>query len=749
MALNKKLGLIALFIAIPVIVSYGQRTISQKINDVQEIAFDQNGQMRSFPKIYLTDKTKPNFTVKVTDKQMKALIGKMAAHLDSIRAILERPGVQSAYNCFFEGENDYDTLKTKLDPLIGLLKNMPGCKPNSWKELMANVSMLNLDSIVPITTYLQNIDSTYKVELYQAGVLVKTIPLSLQGKSCEEGCFQFSAAALLELRDLLGKDCVTNPWSEIHFKLVQDDPWNKTIRGWYKKEENEFPKNNIESITDALITVAATDFRKDPARYAEGIRDLSNLRKWFVRWFWLTKGRLTLDPFNQLTKAERDRATVELKEAELLLLQAKQQAAFLDSARIKTDEKLSKLTDFELVQLKEQKLADEIKVLEKKRDSAKSKLDDDVNLARLKTITILYEGKFKLSERFKNIRGQNPQKQFDAARNYQPIKYRFLQEIKVKEIPEGHKLHILAHNVPGAQGIKIEERAKPFKDEELFTTFVNEQLSSFDFTTIPTGSVEKLQSFAASFKSSSVIDKGISRPDSSVLCGEIQPVIQELRKTLKRQDSIEVFPLNPEVFKNLVRSDPKYKSHLLPTSIEDGEAVIDSVFLKKYVAKDTLKTITVAKTSVKVGEMRYFLLAAGLAIHRSPLTVATVDTAGGGLRTTTSGTRSRAIIGFKFYPFKNYNRDHSILPRFPLRRLSVFFGCEMLKPLENLYLGVSYDIVPGLNISVGENYALETRNRIQNNRITDTSKNYTKTGLYYSASINPVLFVQFVKLFFK
>ncbi|WP_146151573.1 DUF342 domain-containing protein [Dyadobacter jiangsuensis] len=718
------------------------------MKDTQEITFDPSGRMWSFPKIYVTDKTMPDFRVKATDKQIKAQIGKMAVHLDSVKALLQNNNVKNAYNCFFKTNEDYPKLVAGIDNMIALLKKGPDCQPEGWEKLIGEVSKLNLEKIVPLVSYLKNIKEQYKVEVYKGGLLVEEIPLLLLNNSCEQGCYQFSSAQLRQLRNIQGVNCLSDPWSELHFKLVQDDPWNKTIREWYKGEVSLLFAKKVDFIMGGLKKAASANLTTNADDFKDGIRALTNLQDWLIHWFWLTKGRLALNPFNQLAEVQRKKLSNELKDWELQLTQAKQKAMFLDSARTKTDEKLSELSHFELVQLKEQQLAEQIKVIENKLKKVKGELDDDANLTKLKTLNILYEGKFKLSERFKNIDGQYPQKQFDASRDYQGIKYHFLQKVKVKEIPEGHILHVLAHNVPGSQGVKIEERASPFKDEEMFTSLVNEQLSSFDFTTIPAGAVEQLQSFSASFFTKQLPGpKGAGGQDN--ICGAIQPFLKELAKSLWQKDGQEIFPLDKDIFNGIAYSDPKYKTHMLQTSIESGEAVIDSIFLKRYTSKDTLKTTTMAKTSVKIGEMRYFMLAAGIAIHKSPLAVTSVDTTGGTLRTSTSETRSRAIIGFKFYPFKNYNRDHSILPRFPLRRLSIFFGAEMLKPLQNLYLGGSYDIVPGLNVSVGQNYALQTRYRIQSNRVTDTSRSYARTGLYYSASINPVLFVQFVKLFFK
>ena len=753
MILIRNLWLTALSVIICSILSYGQRTVFQRIKDVQTIGFDHTGQMQSFPGVFLTEKTKPDFTVRVRGSILGVSLRKMSDELRSVQKTLNRNDVEAAYNCFFEGDDDFGLLKDNLDAMIGLVEKMPDCSPGSWEKLISDVSALGLDEVVPVSEYLRNIQRQYGVEVYRSSVQVRKIPLVLKTESCADGCLQFSADTLRNIRELYGEDCIADPRQEFHFKLVLDDPWNRTIRDWYKKQGDLLSSTGMQPIVDGLRAVDSVGnfSNADSAEiYRRSIEDdLVPLKKWFVSWFWLTKGTLSLDPFNQLSENEKKILGGKLRERQQQLVQAGQQAVFLDSVRIKTEKKLSELTNFEDVQSRQQKLADDTRLVEQQLEDVKKKLENDASLIRLKTLSTLYEGSFKLSELSGSISGQYPQKQFDAARSYQPVKYRALQRIRVKEIPEGQQLYILAHNVAGNQGIRIEEAAKPFKDEELFTTFVSEQLSSFDFTSIPEASVKSLQNFAASFTIPGLLSaKGLAVKDDS-LCTAIKPFIRPLLATLWQKDDTLLFPLNPGLFKTVLRSDPKFRTHLLATRIEAGEAVTDSIFLKRYTEKDTVKTTTVAKTSVKIGEMRYFMLAAGLAIHRSPLNVTTVDTIGGGLRTSTSQTRSRAIIGFKFYPFKNYNRDHSIIPRFPLRRLSIFTGFEMLKPLQNFYLGASYDIVPGLNISVGRNYALETRYRIQNNRITDTSRNYVNTGLYYSASVNPVLFVQFVKLFFK
>ncbi|MBO9564055.1 MAG: hypothetical protein J7621_14825, partial [Niastella sp.] len=307
-------------------------------------------------------------------------------------------------------------------------------------------------------------------------------------------------------------------------------------------------------------------------------------------------------------------------------------------------------------------------------------------------------------------------------------------------------VHIAIHNIPQAIKVKIDEKSLPFNDQEEFTALVSDLLSKIDFSGLPGANIQNLEAFFASFGvpgGEKSILKGASQ-DQSECQTSLQPFVKRFSQSIKR--GYITFPPDTSLFEDVAVNGPLYRTQLDPITAFEAP-YRDSITIKAIVKSDS--TVDAAKTYVKVGKLRFIQLAAGIAVAKEPISLTKIDTAGNGFKVSTSDNRARAIFGVKIYPFRNYNRDHSIIPRYPLRRLSVMGAFDMLHPLDNFYIGGAYDIVPGLAFSVGANYYLETRHRVENNVIVNTSRSYEKSGAYYSVSVNPVLFVQFVKLFFK
>jgi hypothetical protein len=345
-----------------------------------------------------------------------------------------------------------------------------------------------------------------------------------------------------------------------------------------------------------------------------------------------------------------------------------------------------------------------------------------------------------------NMRSVNPQKQFDASNNFRPVLLKYFQRRKINEIPENENLYIAVHNIPQNIKLKIEEKALQFNDQEEFTKLVSDQLSKIDFSNLDASTVKNLEDFVSSLGVAGSVEsklKGASITDEDCASG-LKPLLKNFSAKIK--SGFITFPPDTSLFVEVASIGPLYRTQLDPiTSFETPYR--DSITIKAVYTKDS--SAPVAKTFVKVGRLSFIQLAAGMAVNKEPVSITKIDTSGNGFRVSSSDNRAKAIFGVKIYPFRNYNRDHGLIPRYPLRRLSVMGAFELLHPLDNFYIGGAYDIVPGLAFSAGVNYYLQTRYQIENNVVTNTSRSYEKSGAYYSVVVNPVLFVQFVKLFFK
>lgn len=332
-----------------------------------------------------------------------------------------------------------------------------------------------------------------------------------------------------------------------------------------------------------------------------------------------------------------------------------------------------------------------------------------------------------------------PQLQYDWNNGYKSTATTKRELHRVTEIPDNETGVIILHNVDSAVNIKFSQNRLSFVDDEEFTQWLSEQLSKIDLTSIPADILINLQKFAESFVSSSEIKAGFQNP-----CKKMYRIYQSLALQYVKGTGVFFYKNSP--YSNDTQIKPLFASKSELIKFNGESPFRDSIVVKRQLDN---RDSVITQMHVKVGKLRFIQVSMGIAMTDKPATVTRIDTASGGFRVTSTDNKARAIIGFKIYPFQNYNRDRWLLPRYPLSRFSVLAGFEMLHPLDNFYIGGCYDIVPGLGVSAGANFYLKTSYKIQNNTVTDTYRNYDSRGLYYSVVVNPVIFIKFVKLFFK
>ena len=78
---------------------------------------------------------------------------------------------------------------------------------------------------------------------------------------------------------------------------------------------------------------------------------------------------------------------------------------------------------------------------------------------------------------------------------------------------------------------------------------------------------------------------------------------------------------------------------------------------------------------------------------------------------------------------------------------SIFTGIGIPDPLGNLYLGISFDPVPGLKLISGLHFYRYTKYSIINNEISDKSTIYRTSFPFLSLNIDPVSFIKAIGIF--
>jgi hypothetical protein len=105
----------------------------------------------------------------------------------------------------------------------------------------------------------------------------------------------------------------------------------------------------------------------------------------------------------------------------------------------------------------------------------------------------------------------------------------------------------------------------------------------------------------------------------------------------------------------------------------------------------------------------------------------------------------RLITGIHWYPWKIDMSSNKFIGN-PKDRISIFGGIGIPNPLNNLYLGLSYDLIPGLKLSFGGHWTRYNSLEIMNDKIKIEDKYRLKLllpyiGIQFSpvSAISPVL----------
>jgi hypothetical protein len=706
------------------------------LGDKQEIVFDTSGKMIFFPKTFVTKKTRLIFKVNAPSHILEPWWSLLQNKLNAAQQFYNSPQNRPLYDCFFKAKIDnYDKEITS----ILALDTTKICDKKQFENLKASFKKTPHPDLIPIESFLDNIINQYIVRIYKNGNCIRTVPLTPQ-MSCGNDCIHFvdeTNAAGIKIDDLQCSNCDADGFDQLKFELVHYDPLKKTIRDWFTKKATDLKNNNPNLRRD--VAQAINDNKIEDFLYNKDY-----LKGWFLNWFWFNGGKIQLDPFEVLTVEGKGKLLKEIGDKQSIIDDAKNEVSLIDSAgkRITVFDEFGNFMNERSNQKSNLKSAEDIKATDE--NLLKNKLFNDFN-----TYNVSYQGFLKPSASFLRLsaRSVNPQKQFDAFKKFQRVNIGLVQKSKIKEIPENEHVYLAIHNIPKSVNVRIDEKQLNFDDQEEFTKLLNEQLPKFDFSSLT--NLKSVQDLLASFASSSGQGaKGLEGKQLNFVVPFVVPCqvpkLEDIASALK--NGFITFPANESLFSQLVASDPFYKTQLNP--LTNFEAPFrDSITIKEIFSKDS--SIDAVKTYVKVGKLRLIQIAAGIAFTQQPVSTTTIDTTGGGFKVSSSDNRAAAIFGFKIYPFKNYNRDNGLIPRYPLRRISAFTGFEIIHPLNNFFLGGSYDIVPGLAFSYGGNLYLQTNYTLQNGSVINTARNYKWSGSYYSVAINPTLFVQFVKLFFK
>lgn len=718
----------------------GQTTIKLKV--------DSAGKLMKFPYRVV----KPSRKLRIRAVVPEAFIFNQVDEMDSLLrrtyAYLTRNNVKEQYFQFFCRSDSFHFLPylKDLNTDIRVLENSNDIYQFAKSGKIP--SSISNNPYLPTASFLQHVIATqFRVVVQYAGT--DTIYLDKFEYNEKEHCFYFYHSQVFKIKDALCTSCYQPNPDQFTLQILRGDPVSQTFKDWFERRNKQLAERGVYATKAALLNYGDTSTPTRKTVYTQ-LKKPTLLQDWLPYWFWFNEGRLTIDP---LFDADYDARKVSLlavtehlatitRRADTL----KQKKKFIDSVLARVTYNINFIDTFTSTQALISKLGDTLTLLNdsiKLLTTQRNKLQ--TNTPRWQDDKYLNKVMFPLSIN----RQIKPLSQYDAMNSFRRIPLSRKRLNKVLEIPENEVGYLLIHNTDASIDIKSNQQRVAFKDNEEFTEWVSEQLSQMsavDLSSSLIGNVQNQVAALIKFKTPKLTGATFAdiKCDSTLIPGK---VVDDQIKTIadsliKRaiQFGYERLPFGP------MPTTPQLRTEVIRSRFTDEAPFTDSIAVN--MVKGTLDT-TVIQTKFKVGKLRFIRVGAGIAVNQNPVITNTIDTAGNSFRMSSKDNSARSLLGIKVYPFQSYARDRWLIPRYPLHRLSVFGGFEMLHPLDNFYFGGCYDIVPGLGFSVGANAYLRTTNKIENNQVTDTYKGYKVSGAYYAVVVDPVLFVQFVKLFFK
>ncbi len=180
---------------------------------------------------------------------------------------------------------------------------------------------------------------------------------------------------------------------------------------------------------------------------------------------------------------------------------------------------------------------------------------------------------------------------------------------------------------------------------------------------------------------------------------------------------------------------PLYYSAILTTPPStDAQKEEITVFTSKS-EKDTTKITTF---SYERGKHHRFQLSAGISYTFGDVTQSSAREENGRIIISNSFQQYRFTVGAHVHWGKGLVLKDNRFPGNFVERSSVYVGIGIPKPLENIYLGYSYDFLPGLKTIVGIHLYKHNKYEIQNNTIISERLRYNVTFPFLAIHLDPV-----------
>lgn len=190
--------------------------------------------------------------------------------------------------------------------------------------------------------------------------------------------------------------------------------------------------------------------------------------------------------------------------------------------------------------------------------------------------------------------------------------------------------------------------------------------------------------------------------------------------------------LLPKKLEEKSDKDPAFFTSILSTSPSDSS--IEKKVTPIAYARDTLSA---QSFKYKAGKRMSWQLGAGLSYTVANFTQTKATEENGQIKIENTSQAYRFIVGMHYHFGKGlFVHDNRFGGRF-VERSSAYLGVGIPKPLENVYLGYAYDLVPGLKLTTGLHFYRNDTYTILNNSIIDKKLRYNVAFPFFAIQIDP------------
>lgn len=201
--------------------------------------------------------------------------------------------------------------------------------------------------------------------------------------------------------------------------------------------------------------------------------------------------------------------------------------------------------------------------------------------------------------------------------------------------------------------------------------------------------------------------------------------------------------LPPKELKIENDNQPLYHSKILITETSD-KPIEKKVTVYTFKSTDTAQ---VATFKYKADRNHRYQLSAGIAYTFSDFVQSTAKEKDGTIEITNTAQEFRFVVGLHVHFGKGLYLHDNRFPGSFWERSSGFVGVGIPEPLQNIYLGYGYDLVPGLKTTIGVQLYRNNEYQIQNNKIIEERYRYKFTGPFVALQIDPSSLIKALGIF--